>query len=69
MSLQTVLFPKSKYSVADAVDWLIARKMTAVKVDRTANFLRFRQRQPSSHGSYYTITLPDGIELVYEKQL
>ena len=66
--LQTVLFPKSKFSVQSAITWLINHKYTSQKIDSTGKFYRFRQRQPSQ-GAYYTVKLPNGIELVYEKNI
>ena len=67
--LQTVLFPKNKYTVQSAIRWLINHKYTSQKVDITGNFYRFRQRTPISYGAYYTVKLPNGIELVYEKNI
>ena len=65
--LQTILFPKSKFKMSDALHWILAHGYTAYKVDVTNRFLRFRQREPPSHASYYTVTLPNGIELVHSK--
>jgi hypothetical protein len=65
--LQTILFPSKKFSRVSAVEWLVNHGYVAHKVDKTANFLRFRQREPMAFGSYYTTTLPNGVEMVYEK--
>jgi len=64
--LQTILFPRSKFSVHDATMWLMEHKYHALKVDMTENFLRFRQHAPAG-GRYYTKTLNNGIELVYQQ--
>lgn len=64
--LQTILFPKKKFTMTEAIVWLQEHKYHAGKVDTGNNYLRFRQRNPTGL-HYYTITLPNGIELVYEK--
>jgi hypothetical protein len=66
--LQTVLFPKSKFSVHDASMWLTQHKYYSGKVDAGKDYWRFRQRTPHG-GSYYTVTLPSGVEMVYEKSV
>ena len=65
--LQTVLFPRSKFSMYDATMWLLAHGYTAHKVDITKKFLHYRQREPHPHSQYYTVTLPNGVELVYSR--
>ena len=67
--IQTILFPRKLFSVPEAMHWLESHKYNHHKIDKTANFYRFRQIAPTSHSSYYTITLKNGIELVYEKQV
>jgi hypothetical protein len=63
--LQTILIPKVKFSLPDAVEWVRDHHYNHHKVDITDRFYRFRQHTPFK-GSYYTVTLPNGIELVYE---
>ena len=63
--VQTVLIPES-WALKDAKEWLAAHKYKHTKVDITQNFYRFRQRKPSG-GSYFTVKLPNGVELVLEK--
>ena len=67
MCLQTILFPRSKFSIHDATMWLMEHKYHAVKVDMTEHFYRFRQHDPLGSGRYYTKTLNNGIELVYQQ--
>jgi hypothetical protein len=67
--LQTILFPRKIFTLPEAILWLTTHNHRHSKVDITQNFLRFRQMQPSSHGNYYTVTLKNGIEMVYEKSL
>ncbi len=62
--LETILVPRKKFSLADAVRWVADHKHSHHKVDVTGNFYRFRQHAPAHHGRYYTTTLPNGVELV-----
>jgi hypothetical protein len=62
--IQTVLIPES-WALKDAKGWLAAHKYKHSKVDITENFYRFRQRPPGG-GKYFTVGLPNGIELVFE---
>lgn len=48
MQTQSVLFPKKKWSQAQARTWLRAHKMTVGKVDETANYYRYRQLAPGT---------------------
>ena len=45
--VQSVIFKKSKYSVAEAKKWLKENKYKSPKVDETENMLRFRQMSPT----------------------
>jgi hypothetical protein len=62
--LQSILFPKSKFSVTEAVEWLKGHQYKYHKVDTGDKYLRFRQREPIHGGRYRTKTLPNGVELV-----
>jgi hypothetical protein len=66
MSLQTILFPKKSFSSKEAIDWALNHNYKVYKIDVTDNFIRIRQKQPFPHGRYYTHTLKNGVELVYE---
>ncbi|MFQ5788329.1 MAG: hypothetical protein ACE5H1_10175, partial [Thermodesulfobacteriota bacterium] len=48
---QSILFPKSKFSVESARSWLKSHNRRASKVDSPANFHRFRQFDPSECAS------------------
>lgn len=61
--IQSIVFPKSKFSLPQALEWLGRNGFTHRKVDITPNTLRFRQHSPVP-GKYITKTLPNGIELV-----
>ena len=67
--LQSVIFNKSNFTKKEAINWAISHKHHVYKVDETKNFWRIRQKDPKSHGQYYTIKLNNGIELVYEKTI
>jgi len=62
--VQTVLFPKDEWSIAEAVAWLTEHHYRHHKVDITEHHLRFRQMTPMKGGRYATVTLPNGVELV-----
>ena len=62
--LQTVLFPKDKFSLEKASKWLEEHKYKHSKVDTTGHFHRFRQMPPTGH-KFYTKKLLNGIDLVY----
>ena len=62
--LQTILFPKSKFSYHEALVWLTKHHYRHHKVDETEHMYRFRQMEPMQGGYYRTVTLPNGIELV-----
>jgi hypothetical protein len=64
--LQTILFPKAHFTKAKAIAWLMEHHHLYTKIDETANFYRFRQQTPHG-GRYYTKTLPNHVELVYEQ--
>jgi len=64
--LQTILFPRKDFTKTEAIKWLMEKGHTFSDVDVTKNFLRFRQQTPRG-GRYYTITLPNHIELVYQE--
>lgn len=64
MTLQTVLFPKNKWKLDDAKRWLMDHNHRWHDVDETEHMYRFRQQEPHG-GHYYTITLPNKVELVY----
>jgi len=63
--LQTILVPKNHFTKSEAIQWVM-RHHHVSKIDTTDKYYRFRQ-QPPNNGHYYTITLPNRIELVYEQ--
>lgn len=57
-SIQTIIFPKDKFSKRDAVAFLKRNNFKFEKVDETTQSLRFRQR-PVGTGRKRTISLGD----------
>lgn len=58
-TVQTLLFPRPRYSEARAKAWAHAKGFAAPKTDITENYIRIRQKPPSQFksGSFRTITL------------
>lgn len=65
-SIQSVLFDKDLWTIGEARRWLFAHDFLADgKVDTTAHFHRFRQRNPGNN-RFFTRKLENypGVELV-----
>lgn len=62
--IQTVLLPKKKFSLPDAIAWVSRHGFRSHKVDITGNYYRFRQMEPMYGGKYRTKTLTNGVEIV-----
>jgi hypothetical protein len=65
--VQSVMFSRAYFrNVASARQWLRAHGFTSPKVDRTPNYLRFRQVPPSRFvkGTFRTITFRAGVKAV-----
>ena len=68
--LQTVLFPKSKFSTFQCNNWLIDHGYENNGVDIKKNFYRYRQIDPvllkiNGYTEYINRPLINGIELVF----
>jgi hypothetical protein len=63
--LQTILIPKSNFTLSEAVFWLKDHNYPHHKIDITDKFYRFRQHNPIEHSNYYTHSLKNGIQLVH----
>ena len=69
MKLQSIIFPKSKFTKKQAYQWI---QFHGYKIkfgnkkgpDITLNYYRFRQRAPNKNANYYIKTLNNGIKLV-----
>jgi hypothetical protein len=62
--LQSIIFPKSKFSLLESIDWLMTNGYKTLKVHETEDFYRFRQAAPLTGGRYRTKTLDNGVELI-----
>jgi hypothetical protein len=62
--LQTIVFPKANFNKHQAISWLMEHGHHANQIDEKPNTWRFRQHPPTFN-KYYTITLPEKVELVY----
>ena len=64
MLVQSIVFPKNKFSQSEALKWLYAHKYHFYKVDITPNTYRYRQHEPSPGANYISKTLDNGVILV-----
>ena len=62
--LQTVLIPKNKFNIIQAINWILKHKLIITKIDITKNYYRFRQSQPCKTCAYYSFKLPNDIIFV-----
>jgi hypothetical protein len=64
--VQSIIFDKEKFKLADAKKWLSEHNKKAPVVDETENTLRFRQEDPDDfqEGSFRIIELVPGIKAV-----
>lgn len=67
MLVQSIVFPKTKFSQSEALKWLLSHKYNYSKIDITPNTYRFRQHEPSPGASYYSKTLENGVILIIIK--
>lgn len=67
--VQSLLFPKSDYSVSEAKKWASKHKYKSSKVDVTDNFIRLRQKDPGKFSTFRTKLLGDGIKAVLASNL
>ena len=59
---QNLMFDKSKYTLPEAIRWMVDHDYTPFKpVDIAPNFYRFRLTRPYHNVKYRTIELADGI--------
>lgn len=65
MIIQSILFPKKKYSEKEAKSWLVKKGYKHPKPDITEHYLRFRQRPPNSKKKYTMTTIKGGIKFVF----
>ena len=67
MSVKSVLINKKKYSLIDAVKWVLDNNYKIdYEIDETDKYYRFRQYTPRKNANYITKKIKDGIKLVVE---
>lgn len=66
MEVQSVIFPKDKFSLESAIDWLISHNYKVPKVDETEEHYRFRQHSPKKYipDRFRTVELINGAKLI-----
>jgi len=64
--VQTILVPK-KFTLSQAKKEVTKRGYEVKKIDKTKNYYRFRQIDPDPTKDYYTISLKNGIKVVYQR--
>jgi hypothetical protein len=68
MPLHTILFNKHYWNINKIVDWLYKHNIQPIKEAREQkNFIRTRIRDPSLFKSFYTVKIPNHIELIIGK--
>lgn len=65
-ALQTVLFKRSKYTVASATVWLKKHKLKHYTHRLTKNFIRFRQKPPKKDKKFRYKRIDPYISFVFE---
>ena len=69
--LQSVLIPKSKFTLSEAKKWIKDNKYKETyygkDVHVTKKYYRFRQSKPQKDKQYYIKTLENGVKLVFYK--
>lgn len=63
--VQSILFQKSKYTLAQAKLWLKKHGYTSTKVDETDEYYRFRQSEPSQYDHFATDDWKNGLKVIY----
>lgn len=67
MTIQAVLFDRTKYTTQMARRWLQHHDITPLKrVHATKNFYRYRITQPNKEKRHRTKQITDGITLIIE---
>ncbi len=67
--VQSVIIDNKKYDLQKAVEFLVRNNLKFSKVDKTANYWRFRQLEPAKlrregYNHYTTKDISDGVKFV-----
>lgn len=65
-NIQTILFDKDKWNKRTASSWLKSHNYKYDNHRTTVNQHRFLQHNPVKDATYYTKTLPNGVQLVFQ---
>lgn len=63
--LHAILFPKDKYSLNDAKEWLKNHNYRYIHNRQTKNIWRFRIKEQIKDYNFFTKVLNNGVELVF----
>jgi hypothetical protein len=63
--LHAVLFPKSKFTLNDAKNWLNTHNYNYIHNRQTKNIWRFRIKEQIKGYNFFTKNLNNGVELVF----
>lgn len=66
--LHAVLFPKNKFSLNDAKNWLETHNYNYIHNRQTKNIWRFRIKEQIKGYNFFTKTLSNGVELVFMRK-
>jgi hypothetical protein len=68
-TVQSLLFPKGKFTVDKAKEWATSHGFKAEKTDVTDEFIRLRQKDPGKFNIFRTILFPEsgGIKAIIAK--
>jgi hypothetical protein len=64
MRIQSVMFDRNKWTMADAKKWIRAHKKKIGRIDVTDRYLRFRQLAPAQFSFMRILSIGDGIKLI-----
>ena len=63
--LHAVLFPKTKFTIPQAKEWLKSHNYKYIHNRDTTNIHRFRIKEQIKDYKFYTMKLPNSVELVF----
>lgn len=67
MGLQSVVFNRNYFTLAEAKHWMRKHDFPIYKVHTTPNTYRFRQEPPNRYRRYYSKEITYGVTLVFQE--
>lgn len=64
--VQSVILPRSKFTLNSAIQWVINNGFKVMKVNVTKSYYRVRQKNPITGVKTRLHSLPNGVKLVVE---